>query len=314
MVDQEFDVVILGSGPAGLQAAVHAARAKARVAILGKVRSSALYKAHIENYCCVNDAVSGETILNEGRNQAKKFGAVLLDEDVLHLEGTGDDRFRVKLESGQSLVTWTIILAMGISRNRLNVPGEKELLGKGVSYCVDCDANFFRNQVVTVVGNGSAAASGALQLLLTAGETHLVCSSLAVSDHLRYQIESSRVHVHPERSVSRILGESEVQAVLLDNGEKIETSGVFIELGAKGAIELASALGVALDAETMHFVAVNKKQETNVPGIYAAGDICGPPWQMAKAVGEGCVAGMEAATHARRGSRALGAPPGINVE
>ena len=177
-MEKEFDVAILGSGPAGLQAAVHAARTRARVAVLGKVQSSSLYKAHIENYCCMSDTISGETVLNDGRNQAKKFGAILLDEDVLHLERTDDGRFRVKLESGDSILSWTIILAMGISRNRLNVPGEKELLGKGVSYCVDCDANFFRNQVVTVVGNGSAAASGALKLLLIAGETHLVCGSL----------------------------------------------------------------------------------------------------------------------------------------
>ena len=108
------------------------------------------------------------------------------------------------------------------------------------------------------------------------------------------------MEIHNGRSVSRILGDSEVQAVLLDNGQKIETSGVFIELGAKGAIELVSGLGVALDSDTMRFVATNKKQETNVLGLYAAGDICGPPWQIAKAVGEGCVAGLEAATYARR--------------
>ncbi|HIJ75382.1 MAG TPA: FAD-dependent oxidoreductase [Deltaproteobacteria bacterium] len=300
VVETEFDVVILGSGPAGLQAAVHAARTRARVAVLGKVQSSALYRAHIENYCCIDETVSGEAILEAGKNQAKKFGALLLDEDVVHLEQEVNGRFSVRLESGDSLLTRAIILAMGVSRNRLNVPGEKELLGKGVSYCVDCDANFYRNQVVTVVGNGSAAASGALKMLLIAGETHLVCGVLEISEHLRYQIESSRIEVHMGRNVSRILGDSGVRAVLLDDGTKIETSGVFIELGAKGAIELASGLGVALESDTMRFVAANKKQETNVPGLYAAGDICGPPWQIAKAVGEGCVAGMEAATYARR--------------
>ncbi|MGA3114183.1 MAG: FAD-dependent oxidoreductase [Syntrophobacteraceae bacterium] len=299
-METEFDVVILGSGPAGLQAAVHAARTRARVAVLGKVQSSALYKAHVENYCCISETVEGETILNAGKNQAEKFGAVLLHEDVLHLEQKVSGRFCVKLESGDSLLTWAIILAMGVSRNRLNVPGEKELLGKGVSYCVDCDANFYRNQVVTVVGNGSAAASGALKMLLIAGETHLVCDALEISEHLRYQIESSRIEIHAGRHVSRILGDGGVRAVLLDNGTEIETSGVFIELGAKGAIELASGLGVALDSDTMRFVATNKKQETNVPGLYAAGDICGPPWQIAKAVGEGCVAGLESATFARR--------------
>jgi thioredoxin reductase (NADPH) len=248
----------------------------------------------------MDETVSGEAILEAGKNQAKKFGAVLLDQDVLHLEQEGSGRFSVRLESGDSLLTWAIILAMGVSRNRLNVPGEKELLGKGVSYCVDCDANFYRNQVVTVVGNGSAAASGALKMLLIAGETHLVCDALEISEHLRYQIESSRIEVHIGRQVRRILGDSEVRAVLLDNGTEIKTSGVFIELGAKGAIELASGLGVALDSDTMRFVAANKKQETNVPGLYAAGDICGPPWQIAKAVGDGCVAGLEAATYARR--------------
>jgi thioredoxin reductase (NADPH) len=246
------------------------------------------------------ETVTGEEMLNDGRSQAEKFGAVFLDEDVLHVEQTVSDRFRVRLESGDSLLTWTIILAMGVSRNHLNVPGEKELLGKGVSYCVDCDANFYKNQVITVIGNGSAAASGALKMLLIAGETHLVSQALEISEHLRYQLESSRVQVHTGRWVSRIVGDSEVRAVLLDNGEKIETNGVFIELGAKGALELAAGLGVALDSDSMRFVATNKKQETNLPGLYAAGDICGPPWQIAKAVGEGCVAGLEAATYARR--------------
>ena len=299
-METEFDVVILGSGPAGLQAAVHAARTRARVAVLGRVQSSALYKAHVENYCCMIETVTGEEMLNDGRMQAQNFGAVFLEQDVLHVEQTVSDRFRVRLESGDSLLTWTIILAMGVSRNRLNVPGEKELLGKGVSYGVDCDANFYKNQVVTIIGNGSAAASGALKMLLIAGETHLVSQALEISEHLRYQLESSRVEVHAGHRVTGIVGEGEVRAVLLDNGEKIETSGVFIELGAKGAIELASGLGVALDSDSMRFVATNKKQETNLPGLYAAGDICGPPWQIAKAVGEGCVAGLEAATYARR--------------
>ncbi len=302
MVESEFDVVILGSGPAGLQAAVHAARARAKTAVLGKARSSALYRAHVENYCCLNDTVSGESILNEGRRQAEKFGALLIDEDVVHIEQLEDGRFRVELESEDTLLVRSAILAMGISRNRLNVPGEKELLGRGVSYCVDCDANFFRNRVVTVVGNGSAAAAGALRMLVVATETHLVCDSLDVAEKLRYQLESSRTRLHLGRKVSGIEGDSEVRAVLLDNGEKIETSGVFVELGAKGAIELVTGLGVALDSESMRFVAVGKKQETNVPGLYAAGDICGPPWQIAKAVGEGCVAGLEAAAYARKAS------------
>ncbi|MFZ2447890.1 MAG: FAD-dependent oxidoreductase [Syntrophobacteraceae bacterium] len=303
----EFDVVILGSGPAGLQAAVHAARTRVRTAVLGRIRSSSLFKAHIENYCCMNSTLTGEKVLTEGREQAKKFGATLLDEDVLGIERGEDGRFLVKLESGGALLAWSIILSMGVSRNRLNVPGEKELLGKGVSYCVDCDANFFRNQAVAVVGEGSAAAFGALTLLLVAGEVHLICRDLEVAENLKYQVECSSIQVHKERSVKAILGNSQVDGVLLDDGGKLDVAGVFIELGAKGALELTAMLDVALDTETMRFIITNKKQETNVPGLYAAGDICGPPWQMAKAVGEGCVAGLEAATYARReaGKRSL---------
>ncbi len=295
----EYDVVILGSGPAGLQAAVHAARSKARVAVLGRVQSSSLYKAHIENYCCMDTILSGSEVLEQGRSQAEKFGARLIDLDVVDLGRAEDGRFFIVLENSEMLTCYSIILAMGISRNRLNVPGEKELLGKGVSYCVDCDANFFRNQTVVVVGNQSAAFFGALSLMLIAGAVHLVYGEPNVGEQLSYQVESSSIIRHPGRKVTAIVGAHGVDAVELDNGERIEASGIFIELGAKGALELATKLAVALDSE-MRYIVANKKQETNVPGVFAAGDICGPPWQMAKAVGEGCVAGLEASHFAKQ--------------
>jgi thioredoxin reductase (NADPH) len=296
----EFDVVILGSGPAGLQAAVHAARTKARVAVLGRLSRSSLYKAHIENYCCMENTIAGGDILEQGKRQAEKFGAQFFEDDVLDVSREEDQRFIISMETGEKLAGWSLILAMGISRNRLNVPGEKEFLGKGVSYCVDCDGNFFRGEVVVVVGDGSAACSGALTLLLIAREVHLVCGKLEVSENLRYQIERSNIHEHAGRGVKTILGDNSVAGIVLDNDEKVEAAGVFIELGAKGALELAGKLNLALDRESMKYIAVTKKQETNLAGVYAAGDICGPPWQMAKAVGEGCVAGLEASAYARK--------------
>jgi len=294
-----YDVVILGSGPAGLQAAIHASRTKVKVAVLGRMHKSSLYRAHVENYCCTVHS-TGEEILAQGREQARTFGAELLDEDVLGLSRSQGGEFLIDLESGKKLLARAMILAMGISRNRLNVPGEKEFLGKGVSYCVECDGNFFRNQSVAVVGNESAACSGALTMLFLAKEVHLIYEELQVNEHLQYQVENSGMLLHPGRSVGEIQGTQGVEAILLDNGQRIEVSGVFIELGAKGALELAAGLDVALDPEDMRYIAVNRKQETNVAGVYAAGDICGPPWQMAKAVGEGCVAGLEAASYAKR--------------
>lgn len=294
----EYDVAILGSGPAGLQAALHGARGKSSVAVLGRMKRSSLYKAHIENYCCMEGILSGQEILDQGRRQAERFGARFLEVDVVDLSREPDGRFRIDLEDGEVILAWSLILAMGISRNRLNVPGEKEFLGKGVSYCVDCDANFFRGRTVVVVGNESAAFHGALKLLLIAEEVHLVCSEVLVAENLLFQVENSSIQLHKGRWVRAIKGTDDVETVELDNGETIAAQGIFIELGAKGALELATKLDIALDSE-MKYIAANKKQETNVPGAYAAGDICGPPWQMAKAVGEGCVAGMEASRYAR---------------
>jgi thioredoxin reductase (NADPH) len=299
------DVLILGSGPAGLQAALHAARSRAKVAVSGRIKKSSLYRAHIDNYCCTTSVANGEGILAQGREQAEKFGAIFLEQDVLSVAQLEDDLFQVTMESGDTLSALSLILATGVARNRLNVSGEKEYLGKGVSYCIDCDANFFRNQPVVVVGNESAAVSGALTLLLYTPEVHLVYRELAVDDRLLYQVERSMVHKHPSTWVTTIAGgEKAVEEILLENGVRIASTGIFIELGAKGAMELAANLGVLLDSESMRYIATNKKQETNVGGIYAAGDICGPPWQMAKAVGEGCVAGLEAAAFARRKSGA----------
>lgn len=298
---ETYDVVILGTGPAGLQAAIHAARTKVSVLVLGRDVKSSLWKAHVENYCCMS-GVSGEELLRQGVEQAKNSGAIFRDADVLKTE-QGPEGFTIQTEDGNTLLARTLIMAMGISRNKLGVKGEKALLGKGVSYCVDCDANFYKDARVAVIGNESAAVSGAMTLLFYAREVHLVADSLNVSERLKHQLENSDVILHTGTEVWEILGESEVTGILLADETQIDVDGVFIETGAKGAVELAATLGVQLDTEKFQYIETDKNQQTNIPGIYAAGDICGPPWQMAKAVGEGCVAGLAAAKFAKKAKR-----------
>ena len=297
-IKETYDVVILGTGPAGLQAAIHAARAKVSVLVMGREHKSSLYKAHVENYCCVTE-ISGEELLDQGVQQAKNSGANFLNEDVVKTTKQ-DNLYSIQTESGRTINTPALIMAMGINRNRLGVPGEKELIGKGVSYCVDCDAGFYKDSVVAVVGNESAAVVGALTLLFYAAEVHLIVEQFQVSERLAYQIQASEVNVHIGRKVKEIVGGEQVEALILDNGQRLNIDGVFIEKGAKGAIELAALLGVALDEENFRYIVTDKQQKTNVAGIFAAGDICGPPWQMAKAVGEGCVAGISAAEFAQK--------------
>ncbi len=296
-IHDSYDVVILGVGPAGLQAAVHAGRRKASVLLLGSVRKSSLFTAHIESDVSLCH-ISGEEMLKRGTEQARQFGADFLEESVIGIVPDANV-FRVTTESGRVLKARSIILATGSKRNTLGVRGEKTLLGRGVSYCVDCDGHFFRGQDVCVVGNESAAADGTRTLMKIAASVHLVCERVEAADNLREEVYASGAVIHEGLRVEGIHGEDAVEAVSLSDGRRLAVQGVFIELGAKGVLELALNLGVALDSD-MKYIQTNKQQETNIPGIYAAGDICGLPWQMAKAVGEGCVAGMGAAAYAKK--------------
>jgi thioredoxin reductase (NADPH) len=294
---KNYDVIILGTGPAGLQAAIHAARKKVSVLVMGKETKSSLFHAHVENFCCIFN-ITGEEILNVGRQQAANFGADLLEEDVLNILPDGQ-QFKIISESGTELHTKSLIVATGTARNKLGVAGEKDFLGRGVSYCVECDANFFKGEDVAVVGGASAAAGGALTLLDYAKTVNLIYEQLDVTDALATELKKSNVVIHADAKVQEISGDTGVKEIILADGSKIAVTGVFIELGARGVLELAAHIGIQFDDE-MKYIDTNKKMETNVPGVFAAGDICGPPWQMAKAVGEGCVAGIAAATYAKK--------------
>ena len=272
----EYDIVILGTGPAGLQAVIHASRRKVRVLVLGKQKHSSLHKAWVENFCCLEKTSTGSDLLNRARNQAKRSGAEILEEDVLKTE-KADLGFKIRTEGGKEILSRSLVIATGVSRNKLNVKGERELLGKGVSYCVDCDAPFFTNKAVAIVGCGSAAASGALVLTNYASKVYLVCESLDVDEKLKKQIEAVAVHPIIDK-VSEIKGDQTVNQIVLEDHPPLAVDGIFIELGAKSPLELASNLGVILDEKG--FIVTDKEQKTNVEGVFAAGDTCGPPFRL----------------------------------
>ena len=290
------DVLIIGAGPAGLQAAIHSSRSKSKTIVIGKTKLSSLKWAHIENYCCMDKTPQGPDFLDSGVKQAKSFGAVIIEEEILKIEGV-DAEFKVYTDAGKEIISKSLILATGIKRNKLGVKGEKQYLGKGVSYCVDCDANFFKGMIVAVVGDGSAAASGALLLTAYAYKVYLISENLEIDGRFSNQIEASEIQLVKSK-IKEIQVNEKVERIVLLNESSINLSGIFIELGQKGAIELASILGVILNAQG--YIMTNKEQETNIPGLFAAGDVSGPPFQVAKAVGEGCVAGLNAAKYARK--------------
>ncbi len=296
---KEYDIVILGCGPAGLQAAMHAARKRCSVLVLGRIERSSLYKAHIENYCCMEGVKTGKELLEAGINQCKGFGVDFLHEDAVKTEIAESGGFIVGAESTTFKCT-ALIMATGVSRKGLGLKREKELVGKGISYCVDCDANFYKGARVAVFGNGSAAVHGALTLKNIASKVYLITTGLEISPGLKDTLDSSGVEILCPRKIKELVGQDRLQAIVLDDGTRLELDGLFIELGAKGAMELAAFLGVELDPERFTHIVTDKDQATNIPGIFAAGDICGLPYQMAKAVGEGCIAGLSAGSYCQK--------------
>lgn len=291
----EFDVAVIGAGPAGLQAALHAARKKVKVCVLGKVNNSALLKAEIENYFGT-EPKSGKEMLEITAKAAAGFGAVLMEEDLLNIEMEGE-AFKLKTESLKDIKVKAVVLAPGISRKKLNVEGEKEYHGLGVSYCATCDCNFFKRKTVAVLGDASMAASAALLLREYASKVYWVAKEFKASPELMEKVKGTDIEM-VQAWPTKIHGDQVVRGMLLDNGRDLTLDGVFIELGAKGVADLAMEVNIFPDENG--YIAVNRNCATDTPGVFACGDVTGLPWQLAKAVGEGCVAGLSAASYVRK--------------
>ena len=160
----DADVVIIGAGPAGVQAAIHAARKKAATVLVGKTGNSAMHGTELENYFGFQQVQSGTDILMHGIEQAKSFGCTVLDMNVMSLSREGD-LFTAALEDGTTVSARALIVATGTSRIKLGVPGEREFAnGKGVSYCAVCDCNFYRQKTVALVGGQAEAVADAEML------------------------------------------------------------------------------------------------------------------------------------------------------
>jgi len=292
----DFDVVIVGCGPAGLQAAIHAARKKVKVAVIGRVEGSGLNRAEVENYFGI-DIMGGKELLAKGMEQAKRFGAEIFEQDVMKLEKK-DETFIAITDHDMEFKSKALVLAPGISRKKLNAPGERELLGRGVSYCASCDCNFFKGKAVAVVGDESTAASSAVLLTEYASVVYWISKNLNVSPQLMAKVKSTKVDVISPASVARISGEEMVKGLELNDGRRLAVDGVFIELGAKGSADLALDLNVIPDPTGT--IEVNASMETGTKGLFACGDVTGQPWQLARAVGQGCIAGNNAAKFVRK--------------
>ena len=283
------NIVIIGSGPAGVSAALYAARAGVETTVLTK-GPGALDRAElIQNYYGFAEPISGAELERRGIEGAKALGVQFVTTEAVGL--TYMDKLTVETLAGDFPAD-AVILATGASRAAPHIPGLAGLEGHGVSYCATCDAFFYRGKDVAVLGSGEYALHEVQALLPVVKSVTLLTNGSPLTASF-----PPEVTVCPEK-VNAILGEERVSGVELSGGKTVALSGVFVALGVAGSTALARKLGAEVDG---NHILVDEHMQTTLPGLYAAGDCTGGLLQVAKAVYEGALAGTEAAKALRKG-------------
>lgn len=275
-----YDTIIIGAGPAGLTASIYASRYKLNNLVIGEVTGGTITYAHkVDNFPGI-PGISGVELGKKMSEQAKELGAEILTEAVTRVEKLVDGgKFKITTSSGKEFETRTLIAALGTERRKLGVPGEKEYLGKGVSYCVTCDAPFFKGKTIVLVGGSNAACSGAIHLANFAEKIYLIYRKNALRAEPVWVAEvkeNSKIEVIYETNVTEVLGDgTRVTGVKLDvpysGNSMLSSNGVFVEIGGQPSSSLLPPLGVELDEDG--YVKVDERMSANIPGIFAAGDL-----------------------------------------
>lgn len=294
-----YDVIIIGGGPAGLTAGIYATRRSLKTLILTTDIGGQASKAYdIENYPGL-PTVSGVELSKKMFNQAKYFGAEIKFEEAKEIEQSKDS-FRVKTNTND-YETKTVIVASGKKPRELNVPGEVEFKGKGVSYCATCDAPFFKNKTVAVIGGGNSALDAAHLCAKISKIVYLIYrgSTFSAEQVLQNQVKNkSNIEILMNSEVAKIDGENKVTSITLKDGKELETDGIIIEIGYDVERKLVENI---LKLNEKGQVIIDHNQATSVPGIFAAGDLTTTTYkQIVIAAGEGAKAALSAFDYIQR--------------
>jgi thioredoxin reductase (NADPH) len=302
---ESWDLIIIGAGPAGLTAGIYAGRSGLKTLLLEEKMAGGelAVSPWIENYPGLK-GISGPDLAEKMTRHCKKFGAQLHElEKVMALDLRGEEKVVTTEKSSYSAAA--LIVATGAHYRPLNVPGEQEFQGRGVSYCTLCDGAFFKGKKVIVVGGGNSAAMSAAYLANIATDVKLV--------HRRSQLRAEAAAVEAlkpkvtfllDTVVKQIKGDTAVRSVILEStktGEirELQVDGVFVQVGEEPNTKLAKEAGIAVDKDG--YIVVDARQETNIPSVFAAGDVTsGPVKQVATAVGQAAVAATEAFCHIKQ--------------
>ncbi|MCQ2055859.1 MAG: NAD(P)/FAD-dependent oxidoreductase [archaeon] len=286
----QTDIAIIGAGPSGIQASIYVARRTIDVTVVGKPSDSAVHDTNVENYFGFFGKIKGSDILNASIRQATSFGVKFIRSNVVSCRHD-QNIFKLVTEDDVIIESKAIIIASGISRKKLDVPGEKRFFGKGVSYCASCDCNFYKGKTVAIVGNDTESSMSAELMTHYARKVYWIANNIKASRVAIDKAVNSGVTI-VDGKVKSIEGDQKVNSINISNGDAIPIDGVFIELGAKSAADIAMEVGVMPKIDDT--IGVDQNCFTGVKGVFACGDVTGKPWQVAKAVGQGAVAGIAA--------------------
>jgi len=295
---KDYDLVIVGVGPAGLSAGIYGGRFGLRTLVVGETLGGMASEASVvENYPGIESA-SGMEIAEKMAKQCESSGAeILLGEKVETLDLKGERKKATTFD--KTFEADAMIIATGSYHRKLGVPGEEEFRGRGVSYCAVCDGAFFKGRKVAVVGGGDTAATEALYLTELAGKVFLIHrrSELRAETARKQRIAESGVEFLWNKVVKEVHGDNVVKGVTLrdtvsGDESELEIDGLFIAIGEAPQSEFAKDAGVAVDEAG--YIIVNRDQETSIKGVYAAGDVTGGVRQIGAAVGGGITAAINA--------------------
>jgi thioredoxin reductase (NADPH) len=295
----EYDVIIIGSGPAGLTAGIYAGRQGLKTLILEKqlAGGAGLMVPNMENYPGF-ELVSGKVLIDYTKKQALKYAKINEMEEVKKLEIIGDHEIKVSSQKAEYKAK-SVILCTGTTHRKLNAPGEKEFLGRGVFYCAVCDGPLFMGKRILVVGGGNTAIQGALYLDTIGSYTAVAHrrDELRAEKYLQEKLKEKDIAMFWDSVIDEIKGDMFVKSVVLLNKKTNEKNeypidGIFIAVGDIPSNSIAKDIG--LETDKNGYIITDKSQKTNIQGIYSAGDITGGVNQWVVACGEGAVAALSA--------------------
>jgi len=305
MHNPEYDLIIVGGGIVGFAAAVYAGRFRMKTLLIGDSFGGTLSLTHlVENYPGFKK-ISGLDLTQRVKEHAMDYDIEAKQDKVTSIKRDGEGYYAVSTES-ETFRTKTILFATGTEWRKLNVPGEKEFLNKGVHYCATCDGIFYRDKIIAVVGGSDSAAKEALLLSEYGKKVYIIYRREKIRAepiNLERVEQNSKIEVINNTNIEEIKGDEYVTHVILDRpykgSKEFKVDGVFIEIGHLPLSDLAVELGVQINEK--HEIKTDRQGRTNIPGFYAAGDVTDLPFKQAiTGVGEGVTAVFHAYNYVKQ--------------